>query len=95
MFTFKCVCVCVRVCVGAAGPVDQYMLPFEEEVGQQPSLEDIQEVVVHKKLRPLLLDCWHKHPVRPPLHLSDPCWGPHTGSEGPVSDTRWGPRTGV
>lgn len=45
------------------GPVDEYMLPFEEEVGQHPSLEDMQEVVVHKKLRPCLRDCWQKHTV--------------------------------
>ncbi|KAG9349136.1 hypothetical protein JZ751_029456 [Albula glossodonta] len=38
-----------------------YMLPFEEEVGQHPSLEDMQEVVVHKKLRPVLRECWQKH----------------------------------
>lgn len=45
------------------GPVDEYMLPFEEEVGQHPSLEDMQDVVVHKKLRPTLRECWQKHPV--------------------------------
>ncbi|PWA31161.1 hypothetical protein CCH79_00003000, partial [Gambusia affinis] len=43
------------------GPVDEYMLPFEEEVGQHPSLEDMQEVVVFKKLRPTLRECWQKH----------------------------------
>jgi len=39
------------------------MLPFEEEVGLHPSLEDMQEVVVHKKLRPALRECWQKHAV--------------------------------
>ena len=39
------------------------MLPFEEEVGQHPSLEDLQDVVVHKKLRPVLKDLWLKHSV--------------------------------
>ncbi|XP_074550894.1 activin receptor type-2A-like isoform X2 [Halichoeres trimaculatus] len=48
-------------CKAADGPVDEYMLPFEEEAGQHPSLEDMQEVVVHKKLRPLLRECWQKH----------------------------------
>ncbi|XP_026152047.1 activin receptor type-2A [Mastacembelus armatus] len=48
-------------CKAADGPVDEYMLPFEEEVGQHPSLEDMQEVVVHKKLRPTLRECWQKH----------------------------------
>lgn len=47
------------------GPVDEYMLPFEEEIGQHPSLEDLQEVVVHKKMRPVFKDHWLKHPVRP------------------------------
>lgn len=41
------------------------MLPFEEEIGQHPSLEDLQEVVVHKKMRPVFKDHWLKHPVRP------------------------------
>lgn len=48
----------------SVGPVDEYMLPFEEEVGQHPTLEDMQEVVVHKKLRPTLRECWQKHAVR-------------------------------
>lgn len=39
------------------------MLPFEEEIGQHPSLEDMQEVVVHKKKRPVLRECWQKHSV--------------------------------
>lgn len=39
------------------------MLPFEDEVGQHPSLEDLQDVVVHKKMRPAMKDCWLKHPV--------------------------------
>lgn len=46
------------------GPVDEYMLPFEEEIGQHPSLEELQEVVVHKKMRPAIKDHWLKHPVR-------------------------------
>uniref|UniRef100_A0A6I8PA67 Serine/threonine-protein kinase receptor n=1 Tax=Ornithorhynchus anatinus TaxID=9258 RepID=A0A6I8PA67_ORNAN len=50
-------------CTAADGPVDEYMLPFEEEIGQHPSLEDMQEVVVHKKKRPVLRECWQKHAV--------------------------------
>ncbi|XP_067371769.1 activin receptor type-2A isoform X2 [Channa argus] len=48
-------------CTAADGPVDEYLLPFEEEVGQHPSLEDMQDVVVHKKQRPVLRECWQKH----------------------------------
>ena len=39
------------------------MLPFEEEVVQHPSLEDMQDVVVHKKIRPAFKDLWRKNPV--------------------------------
>lgn len=46
-----------------SGPVDEYMLPFEEEVGQHPTLEDLQEVVVHKKMRPAIKEFWLKHTV--------------------------------
>lgn len=45
------------------GTSGEYMLPFEDEVGQHPSLEDLQDVVVHKKMRPVMKDCWLKHPV--------------------------------
>uniref|UniRef100_UPI003AAFFFC6 activin receptor type-2B-like n=1 Tax=Centroberyx gerrardi TaxID=166262 RepID=UPI003AAFFFC6 len=51
----------VSRCKASDGPVDEYMLPFEEEIGQHPSLEDLQEVVVHKKMRPVFKDCWLKH----------------------------------
>uniref|UniRef100_A0A3P9M272 Serine/threonine-protein kinase receptor n=1 Tax=Oryzias latipes TaxID=8090 RepID=A0A3P9M272_ORYLA len=51
----------VSRCKAADGPVDQYLLPFEEEVGQHPSLEDLQEVVVHKKMRPAFKEPWLKH----------------------------------
>lgn len=52
------------VLLACSGSVDEYMLPFEEEVGNHPSLEDLQDVVVHKKMRPVLKDCWLKHPVK-------------------------------
>uniref|UniRef100_A0A3Q2P315 Serine/threonine-protein kinase receptor n=1 Tax=Fundulus heteroclitus TaxID=8078 RepID=A0A3Q2P315_FUNHE len=51
----------VSRCRAADGPLDQYLLPFEEEVGQHPSLEDLQEVVVHKKMRPAIKELWLKH----------------------------------
>lgn len=57
------------------GPVDEYMLPFEEEIGQHPSLEELQEVVVHKKMRPAIKDHWLKHPVR--------AWGRGAGAGSP------------
>lgn len=46
-----------------SGPVDEYQLPFEDEVGLHPSLEDMQDTVVHKKLRPKNKEHWQKHAV--------------------------------
>lgn len=33
-------------------PIGDYKLPFEEEVGVHPSLEELQDYVVNKKMRP-------------------------------------------
>lgn len=43
--------------------IGDYKLPFEEEVGLHPTLEDMQESVVHKKERPAILETWRQHPV--------------------------------
>jgi len=48
-------------CTAQEGPIPEYMLPFEEEVGQHPTLEDMQECVVQKKMRPTIKDTWRKH----------------------------------
>jgi len=48
-----------------AGPVGEFQLPFEAELGQRPTLDEVQESVVMKKLRPRLLSSWRAHPVRP------------------------------
>ncbi|EMP33950.1 Activin receptor type-2A [Chelonia mydas] len=62
-------------CTASDGPVDEYMLPFEEEIGQHPSLEDMQEVVVHKKKRPVLRECWQKHAGMAMLcETIEECW---------------------
>ncbi|XP_034998181.1 activin receptor type-2B-like [Hippoglossus stenolepis] len=65
----------VSRCKAADGPVDEYMLPFEEDVGQHPSLEDLQEVVVHKKMRPVFKDLWLKHSGLSQIcETVDECW---------------------
>ncbi|KAL2096748.1 hypothetical protein ACEWY4_005955 [Coilia grayii] len=62
-------------CTVIDGPVEEYALPFEEQVGQHPSLEDLQEVVVHKKMRPLFRDCWLKHQGLAQLcETVEECW---------------------
>lgn len=43
--------------------VGDYRLPFEEEVGLHPTLEDMQESVVHKKERPHIPEIWKSQPV--------------------------------
>ncbi|XP_036234301.1 activin receptor type-2B isoform X1 [Bactrocera oleae] len=45
----------------AVGPVGDYMLPFEAELGLRPTLDEIQDTVVTKKLRPRLLNTWRTH----------------------------------
>ncbi|XP_059182926.1 activin receptor type-2B-like [Centropristis striata] len=65
----------VSRCKAVDGPVDEYMLPFEEEVGQHPSLEDLQEVVVHKKMRPVFKDVWLKHSGLAQIcETAEECW---------------------
>lgn len=46
-----------------SGPVEEHRLPFEEEVGPHPSLDEMQEAVVQNKIRPQIKDTWYKHPV--------------------------------
>ncbi|KFD67209.1 hypothetical protein M514_07574 [Trichuris suis] len=40
----------------------EYMLPFEAEVGLRPSLQEIQEIAVIKKRRPILKAVWREDP---------------------------------
>uniref|UniRef100_T1IHR6 Serine/threonine-protein kinase receptor n=1 Tax=Strigamia maritima TaxID=126957 RepID=T1IHR6_STRMM len=62
-------------CSSQDGPVGEYMLPFEEEVGQHPALEDMQDAVVHKKLRPKLKEYWKKHVLLSGLcDTIEECW---------------------
>ncbi|XP_032091018.1 activin receptor type-2B isoform X2 [Thamnophis elegans] len=62
-------------CTATDGPVDEYLLPFEEEIGQHPSLEELQEIVVHKKMRPVFKDHWFKHPGVAQLCVTiEECW---------------------
>lgn len=53
----------VSRCTAQDGPIPEYRLPFEEEVGQHPTLEDMQESVVQQKVRPVIQEHWRHHPV--------------------------------
>ena len=46
-----------------SGPIGDYQLPFEEEIGLHPTLEDMQELVVINKVRPAIKEHWLKHAV--------------------------------
>ena len=46
-----------------AGLVPDYQMPFEEEVGQHPTMEEMQNLVVAEKKRPRLPD-FSQHKVR-------------------------------
>ncbi|XP_038839236.1 activin receptor type-2B-like, partial [Salvelinus namaycush] len=55
--------------------VGEFMLPFEEEIGQRTSLQELQDVVVHKKMRPVFKDTWLKHPGLSQLcETIEECW---------------------
>ncbi|CAG9859553.1 unnamed protein product [Phyllotreta striolata] len=65
----------VSRCTAQDGPVPEYRLPFEEEVGQHPSLEDMQESVVQQKVRPLIQEHWRHHPGLAVLcDTIEECW---------------------
>lgn len=53
----------VSRCTAQDGPIPEYRLPFEEEVGQHPTLEDMQESVVQRKVRPVIQENWRNHAV--------------------------------
>ena len=44
----------------------EYQLPFEEEVGPHPSLEEMQDAVVARKIRPSIPDSAATHIVSLP-----------------------------
>lgn len=45
-------------------PVDDYRLPFEEDVGLRPSLMDLENLVAVQKKRPTFKPVWRQNPVR-------------------------------
>ncbi|XP_058816500.1 activin receptor type-2A [Topomyia yanbarensis] len=51
----------VSRCTAHGGAVDEYKLPFEAELGLHATLEEMQENVVTKKLRPRIHDHWRNH----------------------------------
>ncbi|XP_050702207.1 activin receptor type-2A-like isoform X2 [Eriocheir sinensis] len=62
-------------CSSPDGPIPEYHLPFEEEVGQHPTLDDMQECVVTQKARPVIHDHWRKNAAMMGLiDTMEECW---------------------
>ncbi|XP_063387957.1 activin receptor type-2B-like [Cydia fagiglandana] len=60
---------------GGVEPTAQYRLPLEEEVGPHPGLEEMQEAVVQRKLRPAIPPRWREHPGLNVLcDTMEECW---------------------
>ncbi|XP_063827655.1 activin receptor type-2A-like [Ostrinia nubilalis] len=60
---------------GGADGSSQYRLPLEEEVGSHPTLEEMQEAVVQRKLRPHIQPHWRDHPGLSVLcDTMEECW---------------------
>ncbi|KAH1027828.1 hypothetical protein HUJ05_001265 [Dendroctonus ponderosae] len=67
----------VSRCKSQDGPIPDYRLPFEDEVGGHPSLEDMQESVVQNKVRPTIKKHWRTHPGLAVLcDTMEECWDP-------------------
>ncbi|CAH0552722.1 unnamed protein product [Brassicogethes aeneus] len=65
----------VSRCTAQECTVPEYRLPFEEEVGQHPTLEDMQESVVQGKVRPTIPDHWRRHPgLAAMCDTMEECW---------------------
>ncbi|RZC35146.1 activin receptor type-2A, partial [Asbolus verrucosus] len=65
----------VSRCTAQDGPIAEYRLPFEEEVGQHPTLEDMQESVVQRKVRPVIQEHWRQHPGMAAMcDTIEECW---------------------
>jgi len=57
------------------GTVSQYKLPFEAEASQHPTLEEISDLVVNRKVRPELKEVWRKHEALSILcETIEECW---------------------
>lgn len=53
----------VSRCTAHGGNVSEYSLPFESELGMHPTLEEMQEYIVTKKMRPTIQEHWREHYV--------------------------------
>ncbi|XP_055715978.1 activin receptor type-2B isoform X2 [Phlebotomus papatasi] len=65
----------VSRCSAHGGPVPEYTLPFESELGPHPNLDEMQDNVVMKKLRPRINNQWRTHPgLSAMCDTMEECW---------------------
>ncbi|XP_059622006.1 activin receptor type-2A isoform X2 [Phlebotomus argentipes] len=65
----------VSRCSAHGGPVPEYTLPFETELGSHPTLDEMQDNVVMKKLRPRISNQWRTHPGLSAMSdTMEECW---------------------
>lgn len=56
----------VSRCTVHGGPMPEYTLPFESELGLHPTLDAMQEHIVTNKIRPAIPEHWRVHSVSLP-----------------------------
>lgn len=62
-------------CSAHTGNVQEYVLPFESELGSHPTLDEMQENVVMKKMRPVLSNQWRINPQLSSIcDTIEECW---------------------
>jgi serine/threonine protein kinase len=62
-------------CVTSEDLPGEYRMPFEAEVGLHPTLEDMQDIVINRKMRPELKDSWYKNEDLSVICLTiEECW---------------------
>jgi serine/threonine protein kinase len=64
----------VSRCTAGDGVVREYRMPFEDEVGQSPTLEEMQSLVVSKKVRPCLPASANHQGLVTLCMTIDECW---------------------
>ncbi|XP_075917049.1 activin receptor type-2B-like [Petromyzon marinus] len=62
-------------CTAGGGVLGEHRAPFEDEVGECPTLDELQHIVVHGNGRPAIQEPWLKHPGLSQLCVTmEECW---------------------
>ncbi|XP_075916458.1 activin receptor type-2B-like [Petromyzon marinus] len=62
-------------CTAGGGVLGEHHAPFEDEVGECPTLDELQHIVVHGNGRPAIQEPWLKHPGLSQLCVTmEECW---------------------